>query len=122
MTSSKEGKQFLVLVSVSPCTPARLETFIPGLKGLLEKISVAPIEQFFRAMSADHFGYLIRSKLVAQAILAAIETPQKESISLRNDIIPPFLTNQDKVAVLELGPTFATQQGFSRVSTWLQRH
>ena len=89
----KLGKQFLIVLSVSPCTPDRLRTFVPAIKSLLERLSTGAIEQLFRSMSADHFGYLIRSQFVAHQILAAIETAQKDSVIFDVHIVPPFLTN-----------------------------
>ena len=64
----KLGKQFLIVLSVSPCIPDRLRMFVPAIKSLLERLSTGAIEQLFRSMSADHFGYLIRSKFVANRL------------------------------------------------------
>lgn len=122
MPDSKHGKRYLILLSISPSTPERLRVIVPSLKAVLERISTEVIEQLFRSVGADHFGYLIRSKLVAQQILSIIETPQREDIGLTGTLTPPFLTRQDSVFVMELGQDHAAQLGFSRATTWLQRH
>jgi hypothetical protein len=121
MAESKDGKQFLVLFRISPCTPARVGVIFPRLKEIMEKVSLAPVEQLFRSIGADTFGYLIRSKLKAGHILSIIETPQKDFIGIGKFEHPP-LTRDDNVAVFELGPDFHCGIGFTRAMTWLQRH
>jgi hypothetical protein len=118
----KQGKKFLILLSVSPATPDRLSVLVPALKGFLERISTEPVEQLFRAVGADHFGYFIRSRLVAPQILAALEAPQKHPWERGFQPIEPFLTNQDSAAVIEIGTDVATHSAFSRARTWLERH
>jgi len=120
--ADKQGKQYLILLSVSPATPNRLVSFVPALKDFLERISTEPIEQMFRSIGADHFGYLIRWRLVAPQILAALQAPQKHPWEKGFKPTEPFLTNQDHVAVLELGVDAATDSGFSRGRTWIERH
>lgn len=118
--SEKTGKQYLVLFSLDPSTPNRLRGTMPLLTKTLERLSTEPIELFFRSLGADHFGYLIRSKIVPGQILAVIESPERGFVGLRmND--PPFLTKTDSVAVIELG-TEAADRGFGRATTWMQRH
>jgi hypothetical protein len=117
-----KGKQFLVMLSISPATPDRLISLVPALKSFLGRISIEPIEQLFRSVGADHFGFLIRSRLVAGQILAAIESPQKQSWEPGFQPIEPFLTSRDHVAVIELGRDVATSSGFSRALTWIERH
>ena len=120
--ADKEGKQFLVLLSINPCTPARLLQLVPALKSLLEEVSTQPIEQLFRSMGGDHFGYLIRSKMAARQILAAIETPQKWPVRREVEIREPFSTGKDAVIIMELGQEIIAHNAFSRAITWIQRH
>jgi hypothetical protein len=118
----RPSKQFLILLSISPATPDRIRLLVPALKNFLERISTEPVEQLFRSMGADHFGYLIRSQSNAPQILAALETPQKHEWEKNFRPIEPFLTNQDNAAVIELGKDVATHSGFSRARTWIERH
>jgi hypothetical protein len=117
---TKEGKQFLVVLQLGKADVQRLQSLVPKLKKHLESLSNEPIEQVFRSVSADIFGYAIRSKLAAGQIAASIETPERDSS--RELTKPPFLDSRDHVLVLELGEDFQAGPGFTRFGTWLQRH
>lgn len=119
--ADKEGKQFLVLLSINPSTPQRLALLVPKLKEVLDRISVEAVEQLFRSLGADHFGYLIRSKMAAGVIHSIIETPQRGYLGSDN-FDAPFLQGSDGLAVIELGSDFHCGRGFTRAATWLQRH
>ncbi len=118
---AEESRRYLVIVSLSNTTPLRLQNLVPQLQDLLRGLSTEPIEQVFRSVNADVFGYLLRSKLVAGQVRAAIETPQRDS-STTAPIVEPVLEGGDNVLVVEVGKDFSGSQGFSRQQTWLQRH
>lgn len=121
--ADKVGNQFLVLLKISPCDYERLQVFTPALRELLARISTEPIELFFRSENYDVFGFFIRSKLRAGQILAAVESPQRESWEKGGGKdFPPFLTGEDHVAVIQVGPDHSSRVGFSRALTWMQRH
>jgi len=85
-------------------------------------MSTEPIEQAFRSVTADMFGYFIRTKLVARQIAAAIESPGKQAWIYDKTTVPPFLNNQDAILVVEIGEDFLAGRGFTRAGTWLQHH
>lgn len=114
--------KFLVIVSVNPATVERLKGIVPGLKSELERLSDAGIEEAFRSVTADIFGYVIRSKLKAGQIRAAIESPGPTSAQARHEgtlMRMPFLSGKDNVIVLELGDDVSAAQGLKRIETWL---
>jgi hypothetical protein len=121
--ADKEGTQFLVVLDVTPCHQERIAVMVPQLRKLLDNISIAPVEPFFRSQSLDLFGFFIRSKLNANQILSAVESPQRSDFWHKNhEEFEPFLTSDDHVAIVQVGPECATRSGFTRALTWVQRH
>ncbi len=116
-----EPRQYLVIVQLGSTEPDRLAEVVPWIKSTLERLSEAPLEIAFRAVSADIFGHLVRSKLAAKQIEAAILRPNTVS-RVGGLELPGGLDNKDHVFVLELGDDCAGSQGFSRALTWTQRH
>ena len=107
-----ETRRYHVIIKLQAADPQRLVQIVPRLQAALERASVSNIEQVFRSATADIFGYFIQSKLSAQQVLVAIETPAGE----------PFLDGKDAVFVFVVGEQFMAGKGFTRAGTWLQRH
>lgn len=110
-------RRFLVIVRVANPSPANLAVLVPELQAALGRMSSAPIEQAFRSVGADIFGYFMLSKLNAHQILARIESP---GTLFKHGT--PILPGGDAVFVLEVGADFSSGEGFTRAGTWLQRH
>jgi len=117
---SEEPRRFLVVIQLKDTKPARLQWLVPSLQDVLTRISIAPYELAFRAITADLFGYVITSKRSAPQIAATIESPGSRSIFA--EFIEPFLAGDDHVLVVELGHEFSAGAGFTRLGTGLQRH
>ena len=125
MADKSGTRRYLVILSLKSTEPARLQTLVPTLKEVLSNVSTEPIEQVFRSVKADVFGFFIRSRLVAGQIVAAIESPGKDQWLRDHDRIPdiaPFLQSGDGLMVVEIGEDFKATVGFTRAQTWLQRH
>lgn len=125
MADKSGTRRYLVIINLKSAEPARLQTIVPPLKIVLSSVSTEPIEQVFRSVTADVFGFFIRSRLVAGQIVAAIESPGKKSWQRDDDRIPdiaPFLQSGDGLMVVEMGEDFKATVGFTRAQTWLQRH
>src|SRR5690606_25447387 len=104
-----------------PATSERLADFVPKAKLVLSNLSSSVIEQAFRSMQADIFGWVIKSKRNVHQILKLLENPTDVPYPAK-PLGEPFLTNQDHILILEIGETFTSTRGFSRLTTWLQRH
>lgn len=125
MADKSGTRRYLVILSLKSTEPARLQTLVPTLKEVLSNVSTEPIEQVFRSVTADVFGFFIRSRLVAGQIVAAIESPGEDQWLRDHDRIPniaPFLQSGDGLMVVEIGEDFKATVGFTRAQTWLQRH
>ena len=125
MADENETKRYLVILNLKSTEPARLQTLVPSLKAVLSNVSTEPIEQVFRSVTADVFGFFIRSRLVPRQIVAAIQSPGKALWQKDNDRIPdigPFLQSGDGLMVVEIGEDFQAEAGFTRAGTWLQHH
>ncbi len=125
MADKSGTRRYLVILNLKSTEPARLQTLVPSLKDVLSNVSTEPIEQVFRSVRADVFGFFIRSRLVAGQIVAAIQSPGKKSWQQDNDRIPdiaPFLQSGDGLMVVEMGEDFRAEVGFTRAGTWLQHH
>jgi hypothetical protein len=121
--AERESRQYLVIVALYRYDASRLAEAGPGLMKVLERLSTEPVEQAFRSVNRDVFGYLIRSDLVARQILSAVESPGRyEWLNKGKEPIEPFLNNDDKVMVLSIGPEFGASPGLSRPIAWLQHH
>jgi len=121
MTSAEQSHQFLIIVQLGNTEPARLQEVVPEVKLILEKLSSEPLEIAFRAISADIFGFLVRTTRAARQLEAALLRPS--NFPRASGFEPPSgLDNKDHVFVLELGPDCSSSQGFSRALTWIQRH
>ena len=73
----REGDQYLVVLSLHVYSIERLTEVAPGLTSVLERLSTEPIEPAFHSVPRDIIAYLVRSKLNAHQILAAVESPQQ---------------------------------------------
>ena len=114
-----DARQYAVIVQLGRNTsPQRLAEMIPRLRDQLSALSEGPPEQLLRSVTADLFGWLIRSKMTAPQIHAAIESPGRYT----GPKVDPFLDGSDGLIVLQVGPDFLAGKGFTRVGTWLQRH
>ena len=125
MADKSETTRYLVILNLKSTEPTRLQTLVPSLKEVLSNVSTEPIEQVFLSVTADVFGFFVRSRLVAGQIVAAIQSPGKNLWQQHNDRIPdiaPFLQSGDGLMVLEIGEDFRATVGFTRAQTWLQRH
>ena len=125
MTDKGETRRYLVILSLKTTEPARLQALVPSLKEVLSSVSREPIEQVFRSVTADVFGFFIRSRLAAGQIVAAIESPGKAWWQKDNGRIPdvePFLQTGDALMVVEIGEDFVAGFGFTRAGNWLQHH
>lgn len=91
---------------------------VPALQKELASMSEAPPEQAFRSVTADMFGYFIKTKMVSRQIVAAIQSPRQ--LSPRDYFT--ILEGKDKLFVMEVGADFMGTEGFTRATTWLQRH
>lgn len=118
---TKAGKQFLIVIQLGNTEVSRLQSLVPRLQEHLARISTEPVEQAFRSVTADLFGYVIRSRMVAGQIAASIETPQKDD-SLFAPTVSPLLDGRDNLFVVELGEDTETRRGFNRLGAWLQHH
>lgn len=117
MTEPSDTRRYLVLVQMGESSPQRLQMVVPRLQETLQRISTAGTEQLFRSITADYFGYLIRSKMNAHQIAAAIESPSPTI----GRIVEPILDGKDRLSVHELGQDHASRWT-TRALTWLQRH
>ena len=123
MPDDLKTPRWLVIVSANPATPARLAQIVPALLSTLDRMAEGPVEQAFRSLHADHFGFLMRSRHKAHQINDTLRTPAKGSAWFGGEgWVEPFLTNADQIMVLEIGDQFGGSTGFSRAFTWLQRH
>ena len=125
MVDKSKTRRYLVILNLESTELARLQTLIPSLEAVLSNVSTEPIEQVFRSVTADVFGFFIRSRLVAPQIVAAIQSPGKNRWQQDNDRIPdiePFLQSGDGLMVVEIGEDFKAEVGFTRAGTWLQHH
>lgn len=118
--AGKEGVQYAVILSINPSTPDRLQHLVPELMKVLQHVSTEVVEPLFRSVGADHFGFLIRSKMKPGHISAIIESPSYGFPT--KTIAEPFLAAQDGFVILELGKDYHSPRGFTRAQTWLQRH
>lgn len=119
--AEKQGKRYLVVFEINPATSERLADFVPKAKFVLSNLSPSGIEQALRSVQADIFGWVIRSKRNVHQVLKLLESPTDVPYPLK-PLGEPFLTNQDHILVLEIGEEFTSTRGFSRLTTWLQRH
>jgi hypothetical protein len=111
-STNATGTRFLVIVMLGNTSVERLRTFVPALQRVLNATSTeAPTQEAFRSATADVFGYFIRSKLNASQVRARIDSPDP----------PPFLDNNDRILVLEIGDSFSAF-GNSNAWRWLQHH
>lgn len=118
---SKELKRFLVIIQLGNTHIDRLKSLIPTLQDALARLSTKAPEQAFRSVGADQFGYIIKTDRVPRQIKAALESPgQRLPGKLLGPM--PFLSNDDSILILELGPDFFASVGFTRVGTWLQHN
>jgi hypothetical protein len=116
-----QGNRYLVIVSVGNASAANLMKVVPKVKEALTKLSSEPLEQAFRAVSGDTFGFFIRSQRQPGQIVAALQSPGGPEWS-DAPFKEPFLGGADNLFVIELGEKFYATTGFGRAGTWLQRH
>lgn len=119
-----DTRRYLVVLRLGDTAAERLTILVPSLKAVLESLAVGPIEQAFRSVSADVFGYFVRSKLNSAQIHAAIQSPGPESWERhsRKPDIGPFLDNKDALLIVELGEDWLVGIGFTKVGPWLRHH
>jgi hypothetical protein len=118
----RKERRFLVIVSVKDCSQQHLSQVVPLILRTLGEVAIGPVEQVFRALQADIFGYFLRSRSSAREIRQRLEAPGNARIGAQLSAADmPFLTNDDPILVLEVGEDF-DGRGFSRAWTWLQHH
>ena len=119
-----ETNRFLVILRMGSATQERLGEVVRPFQEMLQWMSTEPIEQTFRSVTADIFGYVLRSRLPVGVIRANLESPGKKSWQHGPEppVQYPFLNNEDDLLILEIGEEFSASQGFSRVGIWLQLH
>lgn len=110
-----KDRRFLVILSLFDTAPTRIQNVVPVLKRILERLSPDGYEQAFRSITADAFGYLIKTHLSVSQIRATIESPD-------DNVGWPFLNNKDGLFVIEIGSEFSGNSVFTRAAMWLQRH
>lgn len=76
-----EGKQYLVVIQLINTTPERLlkraADIMPKIKETLRSISTEPIESAFHSVTADLFGFGLRSERDPYQIRALLESPSE---------------------------------------------
>ncbi len=119
---TEETRRYLVIVELSDTAIERLQILVPRLQNILARLSTEPPQQAFRSVSADMFGYFIRSTLVAGQISARIESPGKQGPRHGPPIEQPVLLGKDSLFIIEIGEDFSAGRGFTRAGAWLQHH
>ncbi len=118
----EEARRYLVIISLSDTAPQRLRSLAPHLQDILARLSTEAIEIAFRSVTADMFGFFVRSTLAADQIIARLESPGREGFYEDDSVEEPGLTGADSLFVIEIGEDFKAGRGFTRAGTWLQRH
>jgi hypothetical protein len=133
-------RDFLIVFRLSTNEAAlitRLKQHVPVILKILERISVPEKKPLvaFRSKEGELFGYFVRSKLPAPAILSQIESPgsnELPEVLLDDDGFPmrsikpkapdlPSPTNiRDQIFIVEVTPDFFHRR-FEGLTPWFLR-
>lgn len=102
-----------MVIRLGDTSPRHLAAVVPPLQTQLASVSAVAPELVWRSVTADVFGYFVKSTLNAAQISAAIDKPVNKS---------PFLGGHDSVFAIEVGADFSASQEFTMPTTWLRRN
>ena len=114
MASAAESKRYLVVLQIpQDVDQDQLKSIMVDANNVLKRASDdGKFEVALKTSDAEVVGFLLRSKLVPQQIIARLEAPDpagKRGASF---------TNTTRALVLEIGGAFA-ERGFGRINGWL---
>jgi hypothetical protein len=110
-------RRYLIILQLGQTSPERLQQLAPRLQKVLSKYSSQPVEPAFRCITADTFGYLIRSSADARIICSGIKSPDPGSPGG----VQRFLKDSDQLLIVEIGEDSVVGNGFGAVEAWLKQ-